>query len=162
MATKAECVWFCAIDRIPDGSIFSIIGSFAVAAVGFSVIVNLGTPFSRKDGESSFANTITGSRNLLSNKDSIMKRKNVEDYMDGYDELFTGARRELGSLQKEESIQKREKEYKTMVDNFYNLVTDFYEWGWGQVRFIWLPSGNVATKSDQTLSVISFCPTSQG
>ena len=29
-------------------------------------------------------------------------------------------------------IQGRKEQYASMVNHFYNLVTDFYEWGWGQ------------------------------
>jgi len=49
-----------------------------------------------------------------------------------YDELFAGARGEAGAITTDESIAKRQSEYQTMVNNFYDLVTDFYEWGWGQ------------------------------
>ncbi len=76
----------------------------------------------------------SGSATLLQNKDSVLKRNQVKNSMDDYDDLFTGARKNVGSLHDQASIQKREKEYKTMINNFYDLVTDFYEWGWGQVR----------------------------
>jgi sterol 24-C-methyltransferase len=42
----------------------------------------------------------------------------------------------VGTTTTSESIEKREKEYATMVNSFYDLVTDFYEWGWGQVSYI--------------------------
>lgn len=32
----------------------------------------------------------------------------------------------------QESIQERRDKYQTMITNFYDLVTDFYEYGWGQ------------------------------
>lgn len=83
-----------------------------------------------------FNDFFTGGMNLLSNKDSVLKRGEVEKSVSGYKNLFSGARKEVGTTSNEESIKKREKEYKTMVDSFYNLVTDFYEWGWGQVRFM--------------------------
>lgn len=76
----------------------------------------------------------SGTASLLQNKDSVLKRNQVKNSMDDYDDLFTGARKNVGSLHDQSSIQKREKEYKTMINNFYDLVTDFYEWGWGQVR----------------------------
>ena len=87
----------------------------------------------KRDGSESFSDLVTGSVNILSNKDSVLQRDQVSKSMAEYDELFEGARKNVGSLHKEESIKKREKEYKTMVNNFYDLVTDFYEWGWGQV-----------------------------
>jgi hypothetical protein len=89
--------------------------------------------FKRDAVSRSFANLITGSVSILSNKDSVLKRAEVQKSMDGYDALFKGARSSVGSLHKQESIKNREKEYKTMINNFYDLVTDFYEWGWSQV-----------------------------
>jgi len=47
--------------------------------------------------------------------------------------LFNGAGKEVGRIHEEDSIQKRRNEYQTMIDSFYNLVTDFYEYGWGKV-----------------------------
>lgn len=79
-----------------------------------------------------FSDFFTGSFNLLSNKDSVLKRDEVKDSVDGYENLFSGARKEVGKINTDDSIKKREQEYKTMVNSFYNLVTDFYEWGWGQ------------------------------
>jgi len=102
---------------------------FTVAAVG---VISVSRSFKR-DVSGSFAGTLVGSISLLSNKDSVLQRDQVKNSMDGYDNLFAGARKEVGSLHKDESIKKREKEYKTMVNSFYDLVTDFYEWGWGQV-----------------------------
>ena len=69
-------------------------------------------------------------RTLLSNPDS---RDKVNDSIAEYEALFAGARKDVGKTSTSESIKQRAKEYKTLVDNFYDLVTDFYEWGWGQV-----------------------------
>ena len=90
----------------------------------------------KRDGSESFSDTVTGSVSILSNKDSVLQRDGVQKSMSQYDDLFKGARTNVGSLHQEDSIKKREKEYKTMVSNFYDLVTDFYEWGWGQVSFV--------------------------
>ena len=46
--------------------------------------------------------------------------------------MFGGARKETGKITQEESVEKRKQRYADMVNHFYNLVTDFYEWGWGQ------------------------------
>ena len=46
--------------------------------------------------------------------------------------MFGGARKETGKITQEESVEKRKERYADMVNHFYNLVTDFYEWGWGQ------------------------------
>jgi sterol 24-C-methyltransferase len=90
--------------------------------------------FKRNAQGNTFGSTISGSMALLSNKDSVLSRENVMDSIEGYEKLFSGARKEVGSISNAESIKEREKEYKTMVNSFYDLVTDFYEWGWGQVR----------------------------
>lgn len=88
----------------------------------------------KKARDSTFSNTATGIVSILSNNDSILNREGVDASVEGYTELFSGARQSVGSISTDESIRKRELEYKSMVDSFYNLVTDFYEWGWGQVR----------------------------
>ena len=90
--------------------------------------------FQRDGVGNSFGGSITGSVSLLSNPDSMIQRENVKDEMENYDNMFLGARTNVGSLHKQESIEKRQKEYQTMVNSFYNLVTDFYEYGWGQVN----------------------------
>jgi sterol 24-C-methyltransferase len=69
---------------------------------------------------------------LLSNPDSVLKREGVKDSIEGYETLFAGARESLGATSTSDSIQHRAKEYQTLVNSFYDLVTDFYEWGWGQ------------------------------
>jgi 2-polyprenyl-3-methyl-5-hydroxy-6-metoxy-1,4-benzoquinol methylase len=79
-----------------------------------------------------FQNTFAGSTNLLSNSDSVLQRDEVKNAIDGYEELFSGARKSTGAITDAESIAKRQNEYQKMVNSFYNLVTDFYEWGWGQ------------------------------
>lgn len=71
--------------------------------------------------------------NKKQHKESIYEtNKGVKETIDGYNGLFTGARRDIGKISLEHSIDKRKEDYQNMVDSFYNLVTDFYEWGWGQ------------------------------
>lgn len=38
----------------------------------------------------------------------------------------------MGAISTDESIEHRRSQYQTMITNFYDLVTDFYEYGWGQ------------------------------
>lgn len=47
----------------------------------------------------------------------------VDDSIDTYNKLHDD---------KQTSVEERNKEYATLVNFYYNLVTDFYEWGWGQ------------------------------
>lgn len=119
-----------------ESSTATLVAGAAISIVSLNLIFSLSKSFKRDSVGNSFGNVVTGSVSLLQNKDSVLKREEVKDSMDGYDNLFAGARKDVGSLHKEESIQKRQKEYQTMVNSFYNLVTDFYEWGWGQVRFL--------------------------
>jgi sterol 24-C-methyltransferase len=46
--------------------------------------------------------------------------------------MFGGARKSTGAITSDESVEGRKQRYADMVNHFYNLVTDFYEWGWGQ------------------------------
>ncbi|SPR02045.1 unnamed protein product (mitochondrion) [Plasmodiophora brassicae] len=76
-----------------------------------------------------FSAPTTGA-SLLSSKDMVIDRNGVTSSVDKYEDLFEGAR--TGQISNEDSIDARKAEYDTMVQAFYNLVTDFYEWGWGQ------------------------------
>mmetsp|Transcript_11192 Transcript_11192/g.21325 ORF Transcript_11192/g.21325 Transcript_11192/m.21325 type:complete len:402 (-) Transcript_11192:93-1298(-) len=120
------------LDSLMDGSLTSLVAGAAISIVSLNLIFALFKSFKRDGVGNSFGNVVTGSVSLLQNKDSVLKREEVKDSMDGYDNLFAGARKDVGSLHSKESIEKRQKEYQTMVNSFYNLVTDFYEWGWGQ------------------------------
>lgn len=86
----------------------------------------------KRSGKSPFSNSIMSCTAILSNKDSILTRDGVDQSIKGYENLFSGARKEVGTITNDKSVKKRRSEYKTMVNSFYDLVTDFYEWGWGQ------------------------------
>lgn len=91
-------------------------------------------------------NTVSGATGLLSNPDSVLSREKVMGSIAEYETLFAGARKNVGKTSTSDSIEHREKEYRTMVNSFYDLVTDFYEWGWGQVdsifEILYLPMGS--------------------
>lgn len=117
-----------------------------------------------------FKDTVRGSLSILSNENSVLDREGVKGSIEGYERLFDGARQSVGSISSKESVALREKEYRTMVNSFYDLVTDFYEWGWGQVGLIerWdnpFPLHLMAKPHYFFLfimSVFPFCTTSQG
>ena len=77
---------------------------------------------------------------MLQNKDSVLKREDVNKSMEEYSKLFGGktGKSSVSGLEKDgavtsaESIAARQEGYRTMVNNFYDLVTDFYEYGWCQ------------------------------
>jgi hypothetical protein len=119
--------------------------SVSAVAVGTAVIVTLNVAlrlsriyFKRNASGNSFGNVIIGGLSLLSNKDSVLERDGVKDSIQGYEKLFSGARQSVGTTSEMDSIKKREQAYQKMVNSFYDLVTDFYEWGWGKVCFEWL------------------------
>ncbi|GAB5033101.1 delta-24-sterol methyltransferase [Nannochloropsis oceanica] len=71
--------------------------------------------------------------NIMKNSDfEAHKAKDVQTSVDQYATLFTGARTKIGSISSAGSIESRQQNYKTLVGNFYDLATDFYEYGWGQ------------------------------
>jgi len=53
-----------------------------------------------------------------------IKRDEVSNTYDNYVKLF--------DEKKGGSVEKRESNYESMVNSFYNMVTDIYEFGWGQ------------------------------
>lgn len=102
---------------------------FGIAASMIVIYFIRGIEITRNS--SSFRN-ILSCFNILHNKDSVLQKDDVKDVVDNYKNLYDGSRTSVGHISNKDSIDKRGKEYETMVSNFYDLVTDFYEWGWGQ------------------------------
>ena len=75
---------------------------------------------------------LTGASKILNNEDHTLKGDQFGKSMKEYSSMFSGARANVGEITTVESVDVRKERYQKMVDNFYNLVTDFYEWGWGQ------------------------------
>lgn len=69
---------------------------------------------------------------ILTTDQATLSSDQVATSMVSYAALFTGAREEVGTISTSKSISSRKKQYDTMVATFYDLVTDFYEYGWGQ------------------------------
>jgi sterol 24-C-methyltransferase len=84
-----------------------------------------------RDG-TDYNNQLTGGMRLLNNTDHTLKGSQFSESINDYENMFAGARSTTGAITNEESIDVRRARYATMIDHFYNLVTDFYEWGWGQ------------------------------
>lgn len=86
----------------------------------------------------SFNSQLGSGMTMLQNADSVLAREKVSTSMEEYSQLFAGKTGHSsdtlqgGELTSEESIAKRQEGYRTMVNNFYDLVTDFYEYGWCQ------------------------------
>ncbi|OQR95234.1 sterol 24c-methyltransferase [Achlya hypogyna] len=135
--SAASVVFFAALvgvlriesSALTQGVIVAAIAVFATAI--FTTAKDVANTSTTRDG-SDFQTTLLGSTRLLSNPDSVLSRDGVNSRFEDYDKLFAGARKEAGAISTEESIKHRQSEYKLMVDSFYDLVTDFYEYGWGQ------------------------------
>ncbi|CAM9330133.1 unnamed protein product [Heterosigma akashiwo] len=96
----------------------------AAAIVALIALKKKASP--KRDGKD-FDDLVTGSTRMLNNSDSVVKKDEVKDVVDGYENLFKNENNTSG-----DAIKTRQTEYQKMVNSFYNLVTDFYEWGWGQ------------------------------
>jgi sterol 24-C-methyltransferase len=85
----------------------------------------------KRDGND-YNSQISGAVKILNNADHTLKDDEFSKSINEYEDLFKGARKSTGAITNEESVDVRKEKYATMIDHFYNLVTDFYEWGWGQ------------------------------
>ncbi|KAF2075930.1 hypothetical protein CYY_002778 [Polysphondylium violaceum] len=57
-------------------------------------------------------------------RDAVNRDNKVQESLDQYRELFKG--------DDKKAIEARKNNYTSMVNQFYDLATDFYEFGWGQ------------------------------
>jgi sterol 24-C-methyltransferase len=76
--------------------------------------------------------SLIGVNKLLNGKEHTLKQDEFDKNISTYEGMFDGARQNVGSITSSDSINERKARYATMVDHFYNIVTDFYEYGWGQ------------------------------
>eukprot|EP01100_Stratorugosa_tubuloviscum_P000362 TRINITY_DN1079_c0_g1_i1.p1 TRINITY_DN1079_c0_g1~~TRINITY_DN1079_c0_g1_i1.p1 ORF type:complete len:343 (+),score=181.93 TRINITY_DN1079_c0_g1_i1:221-1249(+) len=58
---------------------------------------------------------------ILNNEDTILKKEQIQTHVDNYEKLYSD----------NATVETRQSNYMTMVNNLYDLVTDFYEYGWG-------------------------------
>jgi len=105
------------------------VGVSAVATLAATIFVFRRSSMNRdgKDYDSSSAGM-----KLLNNADHTLKNNEFDSSIKDYENMFAGARSTTGAITSEESVEIRKKKYADMVNHFYNLVTDFYEYGWGQ------------------------------
>ena len=85
---------------------------------------------SQRDGHD--YDKFNGTTSLLSSDDHTLKKGEFKNVVNDYEGMFKGARSDTGAITSDDSIDVRKKRYANMVDHFYNIVTDFYEYGWGQ------------------------------
>mmetsp|Transcript_3847 Transcript_3847/g.8574 ORF Transcript_3847/g.8574 Transcript_3847/m.8574 type:complete len:413 (+) Transcript_3847:388-1626(+) len=115
----------------PLSNVVLIIGTFSILILVHLLSTRIFSSFKRDVHKKTFR-TVSDAASLLSNPDSVLSRDGVKSSIAGYETLFAGAREKVGKTSTTDSIKNREKEYRSMVNSFYDLVTDFYEWGWGQ------------------------------
>lgn len=105
-----------------------------VSAAGVVTLLSVVTLYRktsmRRDGKD--YNSVTGGMKLLNNADHTLKTHEFHSSVNEYENMFSGARNDHGAISTEASITERRDKYADMVNHFYNLVTDFYEYGWGQ------------------------------
>lgn len=108
----------------------TVVGASAVATLlaGF-LIFRKGEL--KRDGND-FDSQISGGMRILNNTDHTLKGNEFEESIKDYEGMFAGAREKTGAITSEESVEVRRERYASMINHFYNLVTDFYEWGWCQ------------------------------
>lgn len=115
-----------------DTSVISLPVVAVTSAIVINIVLRIFHNGFKRTVHGAFDGTLTGATSILCNKDSVLKKDGVNQSIAGYENLFSGARKDVGNISNDESIKERQKEYQTMVNSFYDLVTDFYEWGWGQ------------------------------
>lgn len=107
-------------------------------AVGVSAVITLGAGVvlyrkaSMNRDAHDYDSQLTGGLKILNNEDHTLKGKEFQESILDYESMFAGARKQTGAITNQESVEERKEKYATMINHFYNLVTDFYEWGWGQ------------------------------
>jgi sterol 24-C-methyltransferase len=107
-----------------------VVVSVAGAATVLAGLVLLNRKKVQRDGQDYDAST--GVTKLFAGEDHTLKSDQFKSTIVDYEGLFSGARASTGAITSEDSIDERKQRYATMVDHFYNIVTDFYEYGWGQ------------------------------
>jgi len=107
-----------------------VVSASAAAALITGVLVWRRTEM-RRDG-TDYSTFFGGIKKLSNNTDHTLKGNEFKTSIEDYESLFGGAREKTGAITSDDSIEGRRKRYNDMVNHFYNLVTDFYEWGWGQ------------------------------
>lgn len=75
---------------------------------------------------------INQSTNQSTNRPLPNPKPHIKLQVDQYANLFDGARKEVGAISSEESIEGRRSQYQTMITNFYDLVGHV----WGAKRFV--------------------------
>lgn len=108
----------------------ALVGASAATALLFSVF--FATRVEMKRDAHDYDSQLTGGLKILNNADHTLTKSEFEGSIKDYENMFDGARTTTGSITTTESIDERKARYAAMVNHFYNLVTDFYEWGWGQ------------------------------
>jgi len=95
--------------------------------IGGVVLLALVYGITSKIQEDEWRGGITG---LLKNKETLVKSGKVDGTFQAYESHF-GKKSRAGDKEHDALLKKRQASYMDMVQHFYDLVTDFYEYGWG-------------------------------
>jgi sterol 24-C-methyltransferase len=106
------------------------IGIFVVLTLASSVFLCRKAELTRDGSE--YDSQIAGGMRILNNTDHTIQGKQFKESIQDYEGMFAGARKQTGAITSKESVEVRKERYAAMINHFYNLVTDFYEWGWCQ------------------------------
>jgi sterol 24-C-methyltransferase len=106
------------------------IGIFVVLTLASSVFLCRKAELKRDGSE--YDSQIAGGMRILNNTDHTIQGKQFKESIQDYEGMFAGARKQTGAITSKESVEVRKERYAAMINHFYNLVTDFYEWGWCQ------------------------------
>ena len=117
-----------AIDYVKENPV--VVGGVAVATV-IGGYLAFGRSKMNRDVHD-YDSQLTGGMKILNNEDHTLSKSEFKESIDDYESMFKGARQTTGAVTTKESVEERKERYAAMVNHFYNLVTDFYEWGWGQ------------------------------
>jgi sterol 24-C-methyltransferase len=108
-----------------------VAGGTYIAVVGLTTAtIFLFQPKMKRSGKD-YDSLRTG-MNILNNTDHTLENHEFEGTIEDYEKLYSGSRSNVGAISTLTSVELRKARYQQVVDHFYNLVTDFYEWGWGQ------------------------------
>jgi sterol 24-C-methyltransferase len=106
-----------------------VVGAIGVFGL-FGFMSMMRTNKMRRDGKD--YNSVAGTSRLLNSADHTLKGNEFSTSVNDYEGMFAGARESTGAITSDDSVELRKERYADMVNHFYNLVTDFYEYGWGQ------------------------------
>lgn len=109
------------IDQLPVEQFYgaAVVASIVAIAIGIKLFPSL-----IDEGR------VGGISGVLNNQQYSSKSNDVAKVVEEYEKLF-GSDSRKGGAEHEKLVSVRKEQYTTLVNHLYDLVTDFYEYGWG-------------------------------